>query len=222
MSKPVQIKALIFDLDGVIVDTAKYHFKSWQKLAHSIGAELTEEQNEQLKGVSRMQSLEQILFWNSIDLQDEHMTTLAALKNTWYQSMIEQMGPGDGLPGAVEFIEEAKSAGLKTALGSASRNASTILRSLKIEHLFDAVIDGNNTTKSKPDPQVFLLGAEALKVAPEETIVFEDSIRGLEAAVEGGFHTVGVGDHEQLDQADWVIAGLGDIEVKQLLDKFQE
>jgi beta-phosphoglucomutase len=213
---------MIFDLDGVIVDTAKYHFQSWQKLAHSIGGELTEKQNQKLKGVSRMASLDKILLWNSIELSEEQKENLAALKNSWYQSKIKQLGPHDGLPGAISFVENAKAMGFKISLGSASKNAPTILKALQIEHLFDTVIDGNSTSKSKPDPEVFLLGAQALKVKPSQTIVFEDALRGIEAAIAGGFHSVGVGDSDLLNIADFVIPGLGEVSVEEVINRMRE
>lgn len=204
------IKGLIFDLDGVIVDTAKYHFKAWQRLAHSLGGELTKEQNEHLKGVSRMESLDQILKWNRIQLTEDQKQQLAAKKNSWYQELIQDLSPSEALEGAIPFLDDVLNKGYKIALGSASKNAPAILKGLQITSKFDAIIDGNKTTKSKPDPQVFLMGAEAMGLQAEEVIVFEDALKGIEAAQIGGFHTVGVGDSKQLESADCVIPSLGD------------
>jgi len=203
------IKGLIFDLDGVIVDTAKYHFQAWQRLAHSLGGELTEKQNEQLKGVSRMESLDQILKWNRIQITEEQKLKLAERKNAWYQDLIRGLNPSEALEGAIVFLDDVIDKGYKIALGSASKNAPAILEGLKITQKFDAIIDGNKTTKSKPDPQVFQLGAKALELSPEEMIVFEDAQKGIEAAKKGGFHAVGVGHEDQLGEADCIIPSLG-------------
>ena len=182
-----EIKGLIFDLDGVIVDTAQFHFLAWQKLARAIGADLSLQQNKKLKGVGRMESLDKILLWNSIGLSEEQKETLAAKKNQWYREMISSLSPKDALPGAREFIEQVKAKKFKIALGSASKNARPVLDALKMTSLFDVIIDGTQTTKSKPDPQVFTMGALELKLAPESIVVFEDAIRGVEAARAVGF-----------------------------------
>ena len=173
------IKACIFDLDGVLVDTAKYHYRAWRRLANELGFDFTEAQNEQLKGVSRMQSLDLILNWGVIDKTTREKQALAAQKNAWYVEFIARMTPAEVLDGVTAFLDELKSRGIKTALGSASKNAPAILKQTELARHFDAVIDGNKTTKSKPDPQVFLLGAEALGVAPSGAIVFEDAAKGI-------------------------------------------
>lgn len=203
-----RIKGLIFDLDGVIIDTAKYHFIAWQKLAKAIGGSLPEEQNKNLKGVSRMESLDKILLWNSIGLSEEQKKVLAAKKNSWYQEMISDLSPEDALPGALEFLRSAKEHGFSIALGSSSKNAMSVLKSLKVVSLFDAIIDGTKTTRFKPDPQVFQLGAEALTLSPSQIIVFEDAAMGVKAALSGGFYTVGIGETSDLTSAHFVIPGL--------------
>lgn len=221
MPNPRDIEAMIFDLDGVIADTVKYHFQSWQKMAHAIGAELTWEQNEKLRGLSRMASLEKILFWNSIDLSDEHKATLADFKNTQYLKLIDELGPKVGFPAAIEFLKSAKERGYGIALGSGSKNADALLRIIEIDHLFDVVIDGNVVDESKPHPQVFLMGAEALGVDPAHIIVFDDAVYGIEAAREGGFISVGVGKEKDLSIADLVIPALGALTVSQLIQQIE-
>ena len=208
------IKACIFDLDGVIVDTAVYHYKAWKRLANSLGFDFTEHQNEQLKGVSRVRSLELILGWGGVTKTPAEQEVLATQKNTWYMEMVNQMKPDEILPGAKEFITICRAAGIKTALGSASKNSMTILNKIGITNLFDAVIDGNKVSKAKPDPEVFLAGAKALSVEPEECVVFEDAIAGVEAAKAGNMKVVGIGQPGVLD-ADLVISGLD----KMTLDK---
>jgi len=210
------IKACIFDLDGVIVDTAVYHYKAWKRLANQLGFDFTEEQNEKLKGVSRTRSLELILQWGGISKSPAEQDELATLKNTWYVDMISHMTPAEILPGAKEFLVTCRAAGLKTALGSASKNSTMILEKVDIVDLFDAVIDGNKVTKAKPDPEVFLKGAEAVGVSPAECVVFEDAIAGVEAAIAGGMKAVGIGSPEVLGEANLVISGLDKMSLEKL------
>lgn len=202
------IKACIFDLDGVIVDTAVYHYKAWKKLANQLGFDITEHQNEQLKGVSRVRSLELILQWGGVTKTAAEQEELAALKNSWYVDMISKMTPAEILPGAKEFLEACRAAGLKIALGSASKNSMMILEKINLVDMFDAVIDGNKVSQAKPDPEVFLKGAEAVGVAPANCVVFEDAIAGVEAAKNGGMKAIGVGSPDVLTEADMVISGL--------------
>src|ERR1700759_2226444 len=210
------IKACIFDLDGVIVDTAVYHYKAWKRLANELGFDLTEHQNENLKGVSRVRSLELILQWGGVTKTRAEQEALAARKNSWYVEMINQMTPAEILPGAKEFLLACRQDGLKTALGSASKNSGTILEKVGITHLFDAVIDGNKVSKAKPDPEVFLKGAEELGIDPKYCVVFEDAIAGVEAAKNGGMKAVGVGSPDVLGEADLVISGLNEMSLEQL------
>lgn len=210
------IKACIFDLDGVIVDTAVYHYKAWKKLANQLGFDITEHQNEQLKGVSRVRSLELILQWGGITKSAAEQEELASLKNSWYVDMISKMTPAEILPGAKEFLEDCRAAGLKTALGSASKNSMMILEKINLVDMFDAVIDGNKVSKAKPDPEVFLKGAEELGVLPANCVVFEDAIAGVEAAKNGGMKAVGVGSPEVLTEADMVIGGLNEMTIGKL------
>ena len=210
------IKACLFDLDGVIVDTAKYHFIAWKKLANQLGIDFTEEENEKLKGVSRVESLQLILNWGGLKKSDEEMHTLATLKNSWYVDMIQNMQPDEILPGVVDFLEELKAANIKIALGSASKNSETILRKINLFDEFDAIIDGTKVSKSKPDPEVFLKGAEALQVEPSNCIVFEDALAGVEAAINGGMRVVGIGESQILTKADLVVEGLHQLDLSKL------
>lgn len=201
------IKGCIFDLDGVIVDTAKYHFQAWRQLANELGFDFTEAENEKLKGVSRVESLKLILSWGGVEKSPEEQAELAARKNEWYVELISNMTPAEILPGVKEFLDELKHRGIKIALGSASKNAPAILEQIQLTSYFDAIIDGTKTTRSKPDPQVFQLGAEALELQPSEAVVFEDAEKGIEAALNGGFWAVGVGDPANLGKAHLVIPG---------------
>lgn len=210
------IKGYIFDLDGVIVDTAKYHYNSWRKLANSLGFDITEEQNENLKGVSRKESLEYILSLGNLQFTDSKKAEMAELKNTWYVESISNMDKSELLPGSEELIKEIKQQGLKLSLGSASKNSKRILTATDLIDYFDAIIDGTKTTESKPHPQVFLMGAEALDLSPEECIVFEDSINGIKAANKGGFTSIGVGDANILNEADYVIPSLENVTIDSL------
>ena len=210
------IKACIFDLDGVIVDTAVYHYKAWKRLANSMGFDFTEEDNEKLKGVSRVRSLEIILELGGVTKTEVEREELATLKNTWYVEMITHMTPAEILPCAKEFLETCRAAGIKTALGSASKNSMTILDKINMTDLFDAVIDGNKVTNAKPDPEVFLKGAEALGVQPAECVVFEDAIAGVEAAINGGMKVVGIGLPAVLTKANLVVSGLDKMSLEKL------
>lgn len=212
------IKACIFDLDGVIVDTAIYHYKAWKRLANSMGFDFTERQNEQLKGVSRVRSLELILGWGGITKTAAEQEALATQKNTWYVDMISHMQPDEILPGAREFVQACRDAGIKTALGSASKNSTMILEKINMVSLFDAVIDGNKVSKAKPDPEVFLKGAEAVGVNPAQCVVFEDAIAGIEAALAGGMKAVGIGSADVLGEADLVISGLNEMTLGKLTE----
>ena len=199
------IKALIFDLDGVIVDTAKYHYLAWKELVDELGFEFTKKHNERLKGVSRMRSLDILLEIGELNFDDKTKHKFAEQKNKRYVEYILKMTPDEILPGVINFIKEAKNKGLKIALGSASKNAMTILKQIDLVKYFDAIIDGTKVSKAKPDPEVFLKGAESLGVKPAECIVFEDAAAGIEAAINGGMKCVGIGSENNLSKADLVI-----------------
>lgn len=210
------IKACIFDLDGVIVDTAVYHYKAWRRLANSLGFDFTESQNEELKGISRVESLKLILKWGSISKTVAEMESLATQKNSWYVEMIKEMTPAEILPGSTAFLAEAKANNYLIALGSASKNSRTILDQIGLTHYFDVIVDGNKVTTSKPNPEVFLTGAAELGVLPQQCVVFEDAIAGVQAAKAGKMKVVGVGDPQTLKSADLVIHGLEEMTIEKL------
>ena len=212
------IRGLIFDLDGVLVDTAKYHYLAWRRLASELGFEFTERQNEALKGVSRMASLEILLEAGDMrgrfsPLEKEE---LAARKNGWYVDLISRMTPDEILPGVEAFLDEARRGGLKIALGSASRNAPMILARTGLACSFDTVVDGSMVEAAKPDPQVFLSGARMMSAEPSDCVVFEDAEAGIEAAIRAGMCSVGVGRSETLVRATARIEGFEGFTVKRL------
>ena len=215
------LKACLFDLDGVIVDTAKYHYVAWREIAEELGFVFTEEDNEKLKGVSRMRSLEILLEIGGISLDGESKTLLAQKKNSLYLQYVLKMRPDEVLPGAREFLTDCRNNNLGIGLGSASKNATTILNLLQITHLFDAIIDGNKVTKAKPDPEVFLTGARELGVLPQNCVVFEDAKAGIEAAIAANMFSVGIGDPVILGKANFVTSGLKDLSVKTLIAKLE-
>lgn len=217
MYKPV----FLFDLDGVIVDTAVYHYEAWKRLAQSLGFDIDEAFNEQLKGISRIDSLHRILEHGGMTLSPEEFTRCATQKNDWYLELIEQMTPAHVLPGVAEFFLDCAQQGIPCGLGSASKNAPKILEKVGLLDAFAVLVDGNSVSKSKPDPEVFLKGAELLGVAPNTCVVFEDASAGIEAAQAAGMKTVGIGDPALLAEADWVIPGFVSISVSDVLTKIQ-
>lgn len=207
------IRGCIFDLDGVIVDTAKYHYMAWKRLAGELGFFFSEKDNERLKGVSRMASLEILLEVGGMTFSQEKKLLLAERKNNWYVEYISAMKEEEILPGAKTFIENARAAGLKVALGSASKNALTILNGLGLTSYFDAVIDGTKVSKAKPDPEVFLLAAGELGLPAGACVVFEDAKAGIEAARRAGMRCIGVGTGPELSEADIRITGFENIDL---------
>ncbi|MFM1933600.1 MAG: Beta-phosphoglucomutase [Bacteroidota bacterium] len=210
-------KACLFDLDGVLVDTAIYHFQAWKMLGENFNYQLTEEQNEQLKGVSRVESLNRILDWAKYSATSEQKEAWLIEKNENYLQLISNMNPAEILPGVLDFLGQIKELGYKIALGSASKNSEVILTKTGLLPWFDLIIDGNKVTKSKPDPEVFLKGAEGLGFQPEECIVFEDAQAGVEAAKKGGMIAIGIGDADVLSEADKVIPTFIGIKATELL-----
>lgn len=206
-------KAFIFDLDGVIVDTAKFHFLAWKKLANSIGIDFSEKQNEQLKGVSRVRSLEKILEWGDKTLTEDKFMELMSRKNEDYLKHVSQMTQDDILPDVNKVLDHLIEKDCKIALGSASKNARMILRKVGLVNKFDVIVDGTNVTKAKPDPEVFLKAAEALEVDPMDCVVFEDSVSGVQAANIGMMTSIGIGDKEFLHEADHVFKDFTEISV---------
>lgn len=215
-------KGFIFDLDGVIVDTAKYHFSAWKKLANAIGIDFTETQNEQLKGVSRVASLQKILSWGNTEVSAEEFTRLMTQKNDDYLSYIAQMDANEILPEVpkvINFLLENKQG---IALGSASKNATAILQKVQLLEPFQAIVDGNHVTKAKPDPEVFLKAAEALHVEPKDCIVFEDAVAGIQAAKSAQMIAIGIGEQEVLHEADYVFKDFTEIStdfIQRLIEK---
>lgn len=214
------IKGALFDLDGVIVDTAKYHYIAWRQLAQSLGFDFTELDNERLKGVSRMASLDILLEIGGLQskFSNDEKQRMATEKNDRYVSLIRQMTPDEILPGTEAFLTALRHKGIKVALGSASKNAMLTLDNLRLTPLFDAIIDGTKVSKAKPDPEVFLKGAEALGLRPEECVVFEDAVAGIEAARAGGMKCVGIGSPDVLTKADIIIDGLHEMTVEKLIN----
>jgi len=197
-------KVFIFDLDGVIVDTAKYHFIAWQKIAQELGIEFTPEHNEDLKGVSRVRSLDIILELGKINASQEDKNKWLIQKNEDYLSYLVNMDQSEILPGVLPILQFLKEKNQAIALGSASKNARPILEKTGIIHYFDAIVDGNDVTNAKPDPEVFLEAAKLLNVSPENAIVFEDSIAGIQAANVANMTSVGIGEETILNEAKYI------------------
>ena len=211
------IKACIFDLDGVIVDTARYHFLAWQRLAKELGVQnFNEHENEQLKGVSRMRSLEIILELGNISLDEIAKENLAEKKNEWFVEYINKMKPEEIYPGVKELIQKMKTKDLKIALASSSKNARSVIQLIRIENDFDAVVDGTMITHTKPDPEIFLLAASLIQVKPSDCLVFEDAEAGVEAALNAGMKCIGIGSPKQLGKAHVVIPRTGDFKIELL------
>jgi len=211
------MKAVIFDLDGVVVFTDAYHYRAWKQLSDEMGWAFDETLNDQLRGVSRMASLQIILDHNSLELPEDEKERYATIKNGYYKDLLETIDESALVPGAIDFIRALRNSGLKTGLGSSSRNAGTVLTKLGIEPLFDAVITGNEITRSKPDPQIFLLVAEKLALEPASCAVFEDAPSGVEAANNGGFFSVGFGPTPGLDAADLLVPDYGGVQPERFL-----
>jgi len=212
----MQITACIFDLDGVIVDTARYHFLAWKRLTDQLGILFTEEDNERLKGVSRMASLEIILEIGNRRLDENRKQEYATLKNNWYIEYIKKMTPDEILPGCLPFIKELRNANFRIAIGSASKNTPMILERVGIQGLFDAVADGNTISKAKPDPELFLKAAEMIGVKPGNCVVFEDAVAGVQAALNAGMLCIGIGSPKILTEAHFVVSGLSEMNLAKL------
>ena len=204
-------KGFIFDLDGVIVDTAKYHFLAWRKLANSLDIDFSETQNEQLKGVSRVRSLEKILSWGNITISEDKFMELMAKKNDDYLTHINTMDENEILVDVPKVLEHLKKQKQPVALGSASKNARTILKKVGLYKSFDAIVDGNDVTQAKPDPEVFLIAAKELNTNPKDCIVFEDSVAGIQAANTANMISIGIGEESILGEADYVFKDFSQI-----------
>lgn len=205
------MKGAIFDLDGVIVDTAKYHYLAWRELAEELGFEFKESDNERLKGVSRMRSLEILLEVGGITASEEEKQKMAQSKNERYVKMLDTLDKSELLDGAEQYLKKLRSEGVLIALGSASKNAPLILDKLGISDLFDVIVDGNSVSRAKPDPEVFLKGVELLGLEPRDCCVFEDSQAGIEAARRAGCGVIAVDKGGVLTDADKYVKTLGDL-----------
>lgn len=216
MNKP--ILGVIFDLDGVIVSTDNCHYQAWQRMADEEGIPFDRKMNEHLRGVSRMQSLEFILQRAERNYTDEEKQQLAARKNAYYVELIGSLTEKDILPGALEILNLLKKRGIKTAIGSSSRNTPIILRQIGLSNAFDAVADGNAIRNSKPDPEVFLLAASLIGLKPQNCLVVEDADAGIEAALGGGMRALGVGSAARNPRATFTADDLTEVDMKAILD----
>jgi beta-phosphoglucomutase len=198
------------------VDTAHYHFLAWKRLAHELGYELTSADNENLKGVSRMRSLEIVLQLGGVTATAHEKERMANKKNTWFNDYVERMMPEEIFPGVKQLIRDLKSNGIKVGLASSSKNAKTVIKLLHIQNEFDAIVDGTMIEHSKPHPEIFLLTAKKLGVKPEECLVFEDAEAGVAAALAAGMKCVGVGDAQQLNRAHEIVANTADFKISEL------
>lgn len=214
----VEIRAFIFDLDGVITDTAEYHFLSWKRLADEEGLPFTRQDNEMLRGVSRRESLNRLLKDTQID--EATAQVWMQRKNEYYVGLLNQLTPNDLLPGIRELTDEAKAAGLKLAIASASKNASAVLERLQIKKMFDAVGDGYSVVNTKPAPDLFIWTAGRLNVSPPNAVIFEDAEAGVEAALTGGFRVVGIGK-ANVDKAHIVVDTTTDLHFSALMDRLR-
>jgi len=215
-------KGFIFDLDGVIVDTAKYHYLAWRKLANELGFEFTKEQNELFKGVSRKRCLEILLEIGNREATKEEFDTWMVEKNVDYLAYIENMDASEILPDVPKVLAFLKEQNIPIALGSASKNAQPILEKVGLLHYFDAIVDGNNVTKAKPDPEVFLLAAKQLGVNATDCVVFEDAVAGVEAANAARMISIGIGDDKILSEAKHNFNDFTEIStefIQELIDK---
>ena len=212
------IRAFIFDLDGVITDTAEFHFLAWKQLADEEGIPFTREDNEQLRGVSRRESLNRMLKGRPID--EATAQAWMERKNVYYRKFLETITPENVLPGVPRFLDEAKDAGIKLGIGSASKNAQDVLTRLQLLAIFDAIGDGNSVVNTKPAPDLFVWVAGRLNVPPNQAVVFEDAEAGIDAALAGGFYTVGIGT-ANVQKAHLVSSGLGALTVDDVLNRMQ-
>jgi beta-phosphoglucomutase len=205
--------AVIFDLDGVLTDTAELHYQSWQRIADELGLPFDRHANEALRGLSREESLERLLGPRSAEFSPQRKQEITARKNAEYLARVSSMTPADLLPGARELLTAVRETGLGVAVASSSRNAGAVIDRLGIRALLDAVVDGNDAPRSKPDPQVFLLAAERLGVPPRRCAVVEDAASGVAAALAAGMKVVGIGPRERVGAAHLVVAAIGELSV---------
>lgn len=213
----MDIQLFIFDLDGVITDTAEYHFLAWKVLADKFNLKFDREMNEKLRGVSRIESLNIIIEVNNMNISEETKNEWATLKNDLYVELINEITPKDLLTGVKELLEDLKNRKIKIALGSASKNAKPVIEKLGIAEYFDVIGDGFSVENSKPAPDIFLHVAEELNINPENCIVVEDAEAGIDAAISAGMKTIGIGPKERLGKADYIYSSIEEIKLKSLL-----
>lgn len=215
------IKGFIFDLDGVLTDTAEYHFQAWKRLADKLGIPLDREMNEQLKGISRMDSLDRILTLGNRaeNYSIEEKERLADEKNEDYKKLILDVTPADLLPGITDLLADLKAAGIRLALASASKNGPVIMEKLGIADLFDTVVDPAGLENGKPDPEIFSKGAEQLQLNPTECVGVEDAQAGIEAINAAGMFSVGVGKKEVMEKADYAVADTSKLKLTDILER---
>ncbi|HZV69433.1 MAG TPA: beta-phosphoglucomutase [Saprospiraceae bacterium] len=216
--KPI-IKGFVFDLDGVIVDTAVHHFSAWTKILKELGIDIEPADDEHTRGAGRMESLEYLLDRYNVKLSDDEKQYWAAKKNDIYVEAINEITPADLLPGALSFLQASKDLGLKMALGSASKNAKPVIKKLGVKDYFDAILDGNDAKASKPDPEIFINATAALKLDPSQVVVFEDAVKGVQAALSAGNYAVGIGDPLTLSAAHMVVSGLDKISPSMVIER---
>ncbi|MBU2948692.1 beta-phosphoglucomutase [Zobellia uliginosa] len=218
----MSISAFIFDLDGVIVDTAKYHYLAWKKLANELGFEFTKDQNELFKGVSRKRCLEILLDIGGVTATQEQFDKWMIEKNEDYLEYIEKMDASEILPDVHKVLDFLKERNIPIALGSASKNARPILKKVNLLTYFDAIVDGNDVTKAKPDPEVFLIAAGKLATAPEKCLVFEDAVAGIQAANNAKMLSIGIGHPDILSEAKYNFNDFTEISIDFLNDLISE
>lgn len=214
------IQAFIFDLDGVLTDTAEYHYRGWKRLADEEGLPFSREENEHLRGVARRESL--MLILKDRVYPEAKILEMMERKNNYYLDFIREITPRDLLPGARELLVEIRTAGLKNGLGSASKNAPDVLDRLGIRGLFDALSDGHSVERQKPAPDLFLHAAAQLGLSPANCVVVEDAAAGIAAARAGGFRSVGLGPRERVGQAQAVFPSLDGVRLPDLLQALNE
>ena len=211
-------RAFIFDLDGVITETSEYHYMAWKTVCKKIGYNLTRKKNEELKGVNRKKCLDMIMEWGNIRLSKKEIESLLETKNNIYKDYIKDLNENDVCEGVLNFINDAIKNNIKIALYSASRNAKRILCQLKIIDLFTVIIDGNNVSNAKPDPEGFKIAADLTKTNTKDCVVFEDSISGIEGANKLNMYTVGIGSKDVLKNADVVYKGFKNLKIKDIIN----
>ena len=214
------IKGFVFDLDGVLTDTAEYHYEAWKNLANRIGISIDREFNETLKGISRMDSLERILIHGGkqADYTQNEKEKLATEKNEEYKRLIKKITSKDVLPGVKVFLEKLKKGKMLLALASASKNGPSILKQLEIDKFFDTIVDPAELTKGKPDPEIFQKGCRQLNLQPEECIGVEDAKAGIESINAAGLFSIGVGDPLILQNADFIVSSTKELNYKDIIE----